>query len=116
MAQSVEAVVAEYLPAPQMVQTVEAVAAEYMPETQFSQLEEPAVAWNLPAWQDVQVAATEEVDPAGPYSPAAHKEPEQVVAPVFDAYFPAPQGRQASSGRPYGLCLPLPLEVPAEQG
>ena len=76
----------------------------------------PTEAEYLPAWQDVQVAATEEVDPTGPYSPAAHKEPEQVVAPVFDAYFPAPQGRQASSGRPYGLCLPLPLEVPAEQG
>ncbi len=49
-------------------------------------LSTPAVARNLPAGHDVHVAATEEVDPTGPYLPAAHKEPEHVEAPVMCIY------------------------------
>jgi hypothetical protein len=42
----------------------------------------------------VQIAATGESDPTGPYLPAAHKEPEHCEAPVSDAYVPAPHSTQ----------------------
>ena len=45
---------------------------------------------------DVQVAAAEEVDPSGPYLPAAHKEPEQVEAPTAAEYLPASQSMQTA--------------------
>jgi hypothetical protein len=87
----IEAGAPEYLPAVQSVQTVESVPAAYLPASQSMQTEEPAVAWNLPAGHDVHVAATEEVDPTGPYLPAAHKELEHVEAPAVAWYFPASQ-------------------------
>ena len=54
-------------------------------------LSTPAVAEYLPAGHDVQAAAAEEVDPAGPCVPAAHTEPEQVEAPTTAEYLPASQ-------------------------
>ena len=39
----------------------------------------------------MQAAAAEEVDPTGPYVPAAHTEPEQVEAPTTAEYLPASQ-------------------------
>jgi hypothetical protein len=71
----------------------------YFPAPHDVQLEKPSVAWNLPAVQLVQVAAAEEVDPSGPYLPAAHKEPEQVegvVAPTAAEYLPASQSMQTA--------------------
>ena len=46
------------------------------------QTEEPAPRLDayFPAPHDVHVAAAEEVDPTGPYLPAAHKEPVQAAA------------------------------------
>ena len=57
-------------------------------------LSTPAVAEYLPAGHDVQAAAAEEVDPTGPYVPAAHTEPEQVEAPITAEYLPAVQSVQ----------------------
>ena len=54
----------------------------------------PFVAEYVPAGHGAHVAASEELDPTGPYLPAAHKEPEQAVAPEFGEYFPAEQGVQ----------------------
>ena len=42
----------------------------------------------------MQAAAAEEVDPTGPYVPAAHTEPEQVEAPITAEYLPAVQSVQ----------------------
>ena len=56
----------------------------------------PAVAEYLPAGHDVQAAAAEEVDPAGPCVPAAHTEPEQVEAPTAAEYLPASQSMQTA--------------------
>ena len=59
-------------------------------------LSTPAVAEYLPAGHDVQAAAAEEVDPAGPCVPAAHTEPELVDAPTTAEYLPAAQSEQVS--------------------
>ena len=61
--------------------------------------DKPALDAYFPASHDVQVAAAEEVVPSGPYSPAAHKEPEQVegaVAPTAAEYLPASQSMQTA--------------------
>ena len=61
--------------------------------------DKPALEAYFPAPHDVQVAAAEEVDPSGPYLPAAHKEPEQVegvVAPTAAEYLPASQSMQTA--------------------
>ena len=55
----------------------------------------PEFALYLPAGHDVQAAAAEEVDPTGPYVPAAHTEPEQVKAPTTAEYLPASHLKQA---------------------
>ena len=54
-------------------------AAENLPASQSVQTEAPAAEY-FPAGHDVHVAACEELDPTGPYVPAAHKEPEQLEA------------------------------------
>jgi hypothetical protein len=54
----------------------------------------PTAAEYLPASQDVQLAASEEVDPSAPYVPAAHTKPEHVEAPESALYFPASQSVQ----------------------
>ena len=90
--------VAVTLPAGQLVQPVDPTVAWYFPAAQSEQVATevaPTAAENLPAGHDVHVAATEEVDPTGPYLPAAHKEPEHVEAPAVAWYFPASQERQA---------------------
>ena len=46
----------------------------------------PFVAEYVPAGHGAHVAASEELDPTGPYLPAAHREPEQVEAPVICTY------------------------------
>ena len=58
--------------------------------------DKPALDAYFPASHDVQVAAAEEVDPSGPYLPAAHKEPEQVEAPTAAEYLPASQSMQTA--------------------
>ena len=94
--------VVEYVPAAQLVQVLATVAptvVEYVPAAQLVQVLAPAVKEYLPAVQLVQVAAAEEVDPSGPYLPAAHKEPEQVegvVAPTAAEYLPASQSMQTA--------------------
>jgi hypothetical protein len=93
-----EAPAIEYLPATQAVQT-EAPAPEYLPAKQLMQVlatVAPTVVEYLPAGHDVQAAAAEEVDPTGPYVPAAHTEPEQVDAPTTAEYLPAAQSEQVS--------------------
>ena len=62
-----------------------------MPAKQLSHLEAPESALYLPAGHDVQLAASEEVDPSAPYVPAAHTKPEHVEAPESALYFPASQ-------------------------
>ena len=58
--------------------------------------------------EPVQAAAAEEVDPAGPCVPAAHTEPEQVEAPTTAEYLPASQ--------PWHVAAPAVLEsLPASQ-
>ena len=72
-------------------------AAENLPASQLMQTEEPSLSEYLPSRQDVQVAASEIVDPTGPYLPAAHKEPEQlegVVAPTTTENLPDSQSMQ----------------------
>ena len=94
--------VAWNLPAVQLMQVLATVAptvVEYVPAAQLVQVLAPAVKEYLPAVQLVQVAAAEEVDPSGPYLPAAHKEPEQVegaVAPTAAEYLPASQSMQTA--------------------
>ena len=44
-------------------------------------LDAPAFEY-LPATHRVHVAADDEVDPGGPYQPAAHAEPEHELAPA----------------------------------
>ena len=76
-------VVWEYFPGMQSVHT-ESTVREYFPAMQSQHTETPvAVAvWNFPSTHDVHVAAPEEVDPTGPYLPAAHMEPEQAPSPA----------------------------------
>ena len=43
----------------------------------------------VPAGHDTHVAVAAEVEPVGPYFPAAHGEPMQAVTPECSAYVPA---------------------------
>ncbi len=101
---------AENFPASQSTQIEEPALDAYLPAPHLVQALDPAVGWYLPAGHDVQTAVAEEVDPTGPYLPAAQEEPvqvETVAAPTSAEYLPASQSMQTEDPA-VGWYLPAP--------
>jgi hypothetical protein len=76
-------VVLVYFPAMQSVHQVVPVVVWNFPGGHSVHTEAPVTVWNFPSPHDVHVAFAEEIDPTGPYLPAAHMEPEQAPSPPF---------------------------------
>ena len=72
----------EYLSAAHAEHELAPVEGLYLPASQEAHVDAPVALENLPATHRVHVAADDEVDPGGPYQPAAHAEPEHELAPA----------------------------------
>jgi hypothetical protein len=73
----------------------------------------------LPAGHNVQVAAVSDVDPAGPYLPAAHTKPEHDADPDLPLYLPGGHDVQVAAAAdvdPVGPYLPAAHSEPEHDG